>query len=84
MAEQFTATVAGEVLTAELAAALSLQPRRNARYRIVVEEIEQSDEEKRHSLRVAIQRGRDDVAAGRKLTGQEAFNSLKAKHFPNR
>ena len=84
MAERFTATVAGETLSPELATALALQPTRNARYRVIVEEVEQTDEEKRNSLRAAVQQGRVDVIAGRKLTGQEAFESLKAKHFPNR
>jgi hypothetical protein len=36
------------------------------------------------SLRAAIQRGLNDVAAGRVIDGDEAFAKLAAKHFPHR
>ncbi|MDO8605454.1 MAG: hypothetical protein Q7R40_02855 [Phaeospirillum sp.] len=84
MSERFTATVQADALSHELAAALSLRPIRGARYRVTVEEVEESDEEKRAALRAAIQRGRDDIAAGRVIDGETAFAQLAAKHFPNR
>lgn len=76
MSERFTATVQAD--------ALSLRPIRGARDNITVEEVGESDEEKLAALRAAIQKGRDDIAAGRVIDGETAFANLAAKHFPNR
>ena len=84
MSERFTATVQADALSHELAAALSLRPIRGARYRVTVEEVEESDEEKLSALRAGIKRGRDDIAAGRFTDGETAFANLATKHFPNR
>ena len=61
-----------------------MRPIHGARHRVTVEEVEESDEEKLAALRAAIQRGRDDIAAGRVIDGETAFAQLAAKHFPNR
>jgi hypothetical protein len=84
MSERFTATVQAEILSHELASALSMRPVRGSRYRVTVEEVEETDEEKRAALRAAIQKGRDEIAAGHYLDGEAAFAELAVKHFPNR
>ncbi len=84
MAQQYIATVQAEALSPTLSTALSLRPIHGASYRVTVEEIEESDEQKLAKLRAAIQRGCDDIAAGRVMDGEVAFQKLAAKHFPNR
>ncbi|MBF0327129.1 hypothetical protein [Magnetospirillum moscoviense] len=84
MAQQYTATVQAEALSPTLSTALSLRPVHGASYRVTVEEIEESDEEKLAKLRAAIQKGRDEIAAGRVIDGETAFAELAAKHFPHR
>ncbi len=83
MSERFTATVQADALSHELAAALSLRPIRGARYRVTVEEVEESDEEKLSALRAGIQRGRDDIAAGRVIDGETLFAELRTEFFPD-
>jgi len=77
-------TVQAEDFPSELAAALSVRLVRGSSYRVTVEEIEATDEEKLTALRAAVQRGRDDIAAGRCAEGDEAFARLSQKHFPGR
>lgn len=84
MSERFTATVQAEALSRELTAALSMRPVRGSRYRVTVEEVEETDEEKRAALRTAIQRGRDEIAAGHFVDGKAAFAELAAKYFSDR
>lgn len=84
MSERFTATVQAEALSSELTAALSMRPVRGSRYRVTVEEVEETDDEKRAALRAAIHKGRDDIAAGRFIDGKAAFAELAGKYFPDR
>ena len=84
MSERFTATVQAEAVPPELAAALSMRPIPGSRYLVTVEEVEETDDEKRAALRAAIQKGRDEIAAGLSIDGKEAFAKLAAKHFPGR
>lgn len=84
MSERFTATVQANALSHELAAALSMRPIPGSRYRVIVEEVEETDEEKLAALRAAIQKGRDEIAAGQAIDGETAFAELAAKHFPDK
>lgn len=84
MPERFTATIQAEAVPRELADALSMRPIRGSRYRVTVEEVEETDEEKRAALRAAIQKGRDEIAAGHTIDGEAAFAQLATKHFPGR
>ncbi len=84
MSERFMATVQAEALSRELATALSMHPVPGSRYRVIVEEIDETDEEKQAMLRAALQKGHDDIAAGRFIDGKASFEELAEKHFPNR
>lgn len=83
MSERFTATVQAKALSHELTAALSMRPVPGSRYRVIVEEIEETDEEKREALRAAIQKGRDEIAAGQAIDGETMFAELRAEFFPD-
>lgn len=83
MSERFTATVQAEALH-ELASALSMRPIPGSCYRVTVEEVEATDDEKLAVVRAAIQKGRDEIAAGHFVNGGTAFTQLAAKHFPNK
>ena len=84
MGEHFTGTIGAEVVSPELAAALSMQPVPGCRYLVTVVQIEETDDEKRAALRAALQRGRDEIAAGHFVEGEVAFAELAKKHFPGR
>ncbi len=81
MSERFTATVQAEALH-ELALALSMRPIPGSRYRVIVEEVEETDEEKLAALRGAIQKGRDQIAAGQFIDGETMFAELRSELFP--
>lgn len=81
MSERFTATVQAEAVSPELAAALSMRPVPGSRYRVTVEEVEETDEEKRAALRAAIQKGRDEIAAGLAIDGETMFAELHSELF---
>jgi predicted transcriptional regulator len=82
MSERYTGTVPAEAVSPEIAAALSMRPVPGSRYRVTVEQVEESDEEKWAALRAAIQKGRDEIAAGLAIDGEDVFARLRAKHFP--
>jgi hypothetical protein len=81
MSERFTATVQAEALH-ELALALSMRPIPGSRYRVIVEEVEETDEEKLAALRAAIQKGRDQITAGQFIDGETMFAELRSELFP--
>lgn len=83
MSERFSATIPAESVPPELAATLSMHPIRGSRYRVTLEEVEETDEEKRAALRAAIQRGRDEIAAGQVIEGEAMFAELRAEFFPD-
>lgn len=83
MSERFTATIRAEAVPPELATALSMRPIRGSRYRVTLEEVEPTDDEKRAALRAAIQRGRDEIAAGQAFEGEAMFAELRAEFFPD-
>ncbi len=80
MSERFTATVEAEAVSPELAAALSMRPVPGSRYRVTVEEVEETNDEKW----AAIQKGRGEIAAGLAVDGETAFAQLTAENFPDR
>ncbi len=83
MADRITGTVRAEEIPADFAARLTHRPALGTRYRVIFEEIEETDEEKRAALRAAIQRGRDEVAAGQVVDGETMFAELRAELFPD-
>ncbi|MBF0268676.1 MAG: hypothetical protein HQL44_08790 [Alphaproteobacteria bacterium] len=84
MRQSASVMIEAEKLPKELASVLKERPVLGSHLRITVEEFDESDEEKLVALRAAIQKGRDDIAAGRFVDGEAAFAELRAKHFPNR
>lgn len=82
MPERYTATVRAEALSAELiAAALPQRPVPGTRYRVTLEPLEETDDEKREALRAVLTERRAQVAAGHVVDGEEMFARLRAKHF---
>ena len=84
MSERYTGVIQAESVPPELAAALFMRPVPGSLYRVTVQEVEETDEEKRASLRAAIQKGRDEIAAGLAIDGKTAFAELRAEFFPDR
>lgn len=84
MRQSASLLIQAEKLPKEFAEVLTVRPIQGSRFRVTVEELEESDEEKLTALRAAIQEGCDDIAAGRVLDGDTAFAKLRDKHFPNR
>jgi hypothetical protein len=84
MRQSATLAFQAEELPKELAAALAERPVSGSRYRVTVEEVEATDEMKLAALRAAIQKGRDDIAAGKVIDGEAAFAELRDKYFPAR
>ena len=82
MSERYTGTIPAEAVSPEIAQALSLRPIPGSRYRVTVEAVDETDEEKRGALRAAIQTGRDEIAAGLAIDGEDVLARLRAKHFP--
>lgn len=83
MPNRATVTVPAHHLPEEARAALPQRPIPGTRYRVTVEEIEETDEEKRDALRRVLQERRESVAAGNAVDGEEMFARLRAKHFPH-
>lgn len=77
-----TGVIQAEDLSPEVNAKLTGRPILGARYRLTLEEVEETDEEKLAALRCSIQKGRDEIAAGLAIDGEEVFSRLRAKHFP--
>jgi hypothetical protein len=84
MRQSATVMIKAEKLPKEFAGMLKELPIRGSHLRITVEELEESDEQKLMALRAAIQKGCEDIAAGRVIDGKTAFNKLRDKHFPGR
>lgn len=84
MRQSATVMIEAEKLPKEFSDVLKERPVHGSHLRITVEELEESDEEKLTALRSAIQKGCDDIDAGRVLDGEKAFALLRDKHFPNR
>lgn len=84
MRQRATLVIQAEKLPKEFAEALSVRPVHGSRLRITVEELEEPDEEKLANLRAAIQKGRDEIAAGKFLDGETAFEKLRAEYFPDK
>lgn len=82
MPQRYTATVQAEALSPELSAALSLHPTAGSRYRVIVEEVETTDEEKLAALRSAVAAGRAEFAAGHGIDGEVMFAELREEFFP--
>ena len=82
MFERYTTTVRAEALSPELAAALPQRPVAGTRYRVTMEEVEETDDEKRETLRAVLLQRRAQVAAGQCVDGEAALAALHAKHFP--
>ncbi len=83
MPDRVTGTVQAEDIPRELAAALAMHPIRGARYRITLEEVEATDEEKLATLRAAVAKGRAEFAAGLGIDGEAMFAELRAEFFPD-
>ena len=83
MSERFTGLVQAEAVSPELAAALSMRPVPGSRYRVTVERVEETDDEKRAALRAAIRKGRDEIATGLAESGETVFADLHAEFFPD-
>ncbi|MBI5121115.1 MAG: hypothetical protein HZA67_08925 [Rhodospirillales bacterium] len=64
--------------------ALEMPPLPNSRFRITIEEIEMTDEEKLAALRAAVQAGLADIEAGRLIDSEVVHAELNAKYFPER
>ena len=82
MPGRVTGTVQAEDFPQELAAVLSLHPIPGSRYRVTVEEVEVTDEEKLAVLRAAVTKGREELAAGLGIDGETMFAELRAELFP--
>jgi hypothetical protein len=77
MRQSATLTIQAEKLPKEFADALSARPVLGSHYRVTVEELEESEEEKLAALRSAIQKGRDEVLAGLAIDGETMFAELR-------
>ena len=80
MAERVTITLGGERLPAEVRSLLSARPVAAHRYRVTVEEIEETEEEKREALRSLLAERIADMRAGKGLNGEEVMNRLERKY----
>ena len=82
MVERYTATVRAEALSPELiAAALPRHPIAGTRYRVTLEEVEETDDERRESLRDVLLQRRADVAAGNVVDGKAALDKIYSEVF---
>jgi predicted transcriptional regulator len=62
--------------------ALAMPPLPNSRFRITIEELEMTDEEKLAALRTAVQEGLADIESGNVIDSEVVHAELKAKYFP--
>lgn len=79
MPNQAVETIPAEHLPPEFRA--KLRPIPGTRYRVTVEEIEETDAEKLEALRADLQKGRDQINAGLGVPAEKVFEELK-KRFP--
>ncbi|HYH20225.1 MAG TPA: hypothetical protein VD995_16570 [Azospirillum sp.] len=80
MPAKMTATVRGEEIPRSLAVRLPEHPIPGMRYRMTLEPVEETDEEKLASLRADLQEGRDAIRAGRVVPADTVFARLLAQY----
>ncbi len=81
MTERATVTLGGERLPSEFRPLLT-GPLAARRYRVTVEEIEETDEEKRVALRQTLTERFSEIDAGNVQDGQAALQEVYDRHFP--
>ncbi|WP_162488004.1 hypothetical protein [Azospirillum lipoferum] len=77
---QVTTTILAEELPRAIAAALPFRPQAGTRFRVTVEPVEESEDERVQALRDDIAVGMDDAEAGRTIDGEQVFERLIAKY----
>lgn len=80
MPNRATVTVTAEQLPPEMREKLRAVP--GTRYRMTVEEIQETDDEKFAALRAHVARGLADLDAGRAHDHDDVFGELKASYPP--
>jgi predicted transcriptional regulator len=73
-----------ETLAQEFATLVKRQSLHARRYRVTLEEVEESDAEKLALLKADIAAGLKEADEGRCVDGETALRALHAKHFPGR
>jgi len=84
MPERVTVTLGGERLPSEFRSVLTARPLEARRYRVTVEELEETDDDKREVLRATLTARIGDMRAGAGIDGEEALTRLVRDHFPDR
>lgn len=82
MPKRATVTLGGERLPLGFRPLLSARPLRAHRYRVTVEEIEETDDEKREALRATLAERFAEADAGKVVDGPTALQRIFNKHFP--
>lgn len=75
-----TATIPAEELPRAGAAALPVRPPAGTRFRVTVEAVDESEEERRQSLKNDVAVGLEDADAGRTTDGEMLFDRLIDKY----
>ncbi|QCG98420.1 hypothetical protein E6C67_32705 [Azospirillum sp. TSA2s] len=75
-----TATIQAEELPRAITAALPFRPPAGTRFRVTIEPVEESEEERRQSLQDDIAAGLEDADAGRTTDSERLFERLIAKY----
>lgn len=79
MPTKVTAIVRAEDLPKAVAAQFPEYPIPGTRYRLIAEPVDETDEEKLASLRADVRKGREQLAAGLGIDGDEVFAQLRAR-----